>query len=690
MRVTQYPDPVGSRIFAFLAVGIAIAAVAWATRDPSLLAVGIPGLAAGHFYSWRWRGAISTARTLTLFFLMLLLTIYLGRELFLYRVGDRVFIARYLIYGVVLGSFDLMRGKNLAASLVVGALLLVLISELALNLWFLVFAIVFAVLALVAVALGRIDSEKDQAILVGEFNWLTAGKFWMGFTISTLLVASLFFLLMPRLASSQVTQASWLPSRLDLSLGRLTMLPSKPTASVSPGIFPSLQDGGIPSGEHVTLGYVGSPADQPVMHVRSRISSYWRGLTLDKYDGQGWLNSSPQIKLFNENRREFVLPDSSVSLSGERAYWQAYYLLSDQPNAIFTGYKPGRIYLPEGFQAFLEKGTLYRALSSVPYLIPGLLRNDSVAPEDVSNLTLPPISERTTSLAESIVQGAPTDYDKAARLERFLFTNYPYELNVEPLPPGHDAVDFFLFEQQEGYCSHFATTMAVMARHVGLPARVAAGYLPGFIDPMTGAHIVRAGDAHAWVEIHFRRHGWVAFDPTPRSDATSGFAAARNWVYFGLEDFTGVTFSSMLSPLAGNFSFGSLSVPGWAWGALFGMVIAVTVLVLLISQRKVRVRQEVKRYSALDGEPRRTMLNLYSKMVGLLVRNNLPSRQPHEPPYEYSAIISSQIPDGQEIIEWLSHAASSAAYDPRPFNPETVPEARLKLSALRRALVSRR
>ena len=108
MRITNYQ--LSSRLFAFLAVSVAIAAVAWATRDPSLLAIGIPGLAAGHFYSWRRRGAVSTVRTLTLVFLMLLLTIYLGRELFLYRAGDRVFIARYLIYGVVLGSFDLMRG----------------------------------------------------------------------------------------------------------------------------------------------------------------------------------------------------------------------------------------------------------------------------------------------------------------------------------------------------------------------------------------------------------------------------------------------------------------------------------------------------------------------------------------------------------------------------------------------------
>ena len=688
MQIDKYSA--NARFFAFLAVSCSIAAVAWASRDPLLLAIGIPGLAAGHFYSWRRRNVVSKRRTLILL-LFMVLTVYLGGEMLFSGMSDRVLLSRYLIYGLVLGSFDLLRRRNVMASLALGGLLLVLISELALDLWFLVFPVAFTVLALTAVAMGRVVAETSQAVLVGELKWLTAGKVWLSVATGTLLLSAALFLLMPRLASGQVTQATWLPSRLDLSLGGPTMLPSKPSASVSPGIFPSLQDEGtLGDREHVTLGYTGSLADRTVMHVRSRISSYWRGATLDKYDGRGWLSSSPQIKLLNESRREFILPDSKLRLSGEKVYWQAYYLLSDQPNAVFTGYKPGRIYLPQTAQTFLERGTLYRALSLVPYLRPELLRNDSVASEDISNLALPPISERTAALAESIVQGASTDYDKAARLERFLLTNYPYDLNVEPLPPGRDAADFFLFEQQAGYCSHFATSMAVMARHVGLPARIAVGYLPGFIDPMTGAHTVRAGDAHAWVEIHFQRHGWVAFDPTPRTDVTMGFAAGRNWLYFGLEDFTGVTFASILSPRAGNLSLGSLSVSGWLWGMLLGVGGAVTVLTLFLSRRKTRIKQEIRGYSTLDGESRKTMLNLYRKMATLLVKKGLPFRQEYQPPYEYAAIICPQIPDGQEIVEWLTQVASSAAYDPRPFNPPTVQEVRQRLSALRRALAGRR
>lgn len=135
-------------------------------------------------------------------------------------------------------------------------------------------------------------------------------------------------------------------------------------------------------------------------------------------------------------------------------------------------------------------------------------------------------------LAESIVAGAPSDYDMAVRLERFLLENYDYDLRVPPLSRSNDVVDTFLFERHAGYCAQFATTMAVMARLVGLPARVATGYLPGSYSQLTGAHTVRLNDAHAWVEIKFKRFGWVPFDPTPRPDSPwaldVGYAAATS------------------------------------------------------------------------------------------------------------------------------------------------------------------
>src|SRR3989304_7630674 len=146
MRISNYPAI--STLLAFLACSSAIAAVGWSIQDLSLLAIGIPGLAAGHLYSWRRREA-SIRRSLILL-LFMVLTVFLGGDILLSGLSDRLLLSRYLIYGLVLGSFDLMRKRNVMASGIVGALLLVLISELALNLWFLVFVFLFTILALSA------------------------------------------------------------------------------------------------------------------------------------------------------------------------------------------------------------------------------------------------------------------------------------------------------------------------------------------------------------------------------------------------------------------------------------------------------------------------------------------------------------------------------------------------------------
>ncbi len=668
------------RVLAFLAVSSAIAAVSWTIRDPLVAVIGIPGLAAGHYYSWRQR-KFSLRRSLVLL-LFMILTVFLGGDILLSGLSDKLLLSRYLVYGLVLGSFDLVRKRNVIASLILGGLIFVLISELALSLWLLVFFVIFSFLALSAAAVSRFD----QSVLVGKLPLRLAGKLWVSYIVTALLLSTAVFLMMPRVARGQLT-ATWLPSRLDFSLRGMIGLPDKPSASVSPGIlaFPEGEEA-VPGRGYVSLGPTDPSANRAVMYVRSQISSYWRGMTLNRYDGRGWLPSSLQIKLLDENRKEFIFPDSSPNLPEGKVYWQAFYMLSNQPNAVFTGYNPGRIYFPQTGQTSLEKGTLYRALSVIPNIRPELLRDDEAAAEDTLNLALPPITERTVALAESIVQGARTDYDRAARLERFLLSNYDYSLTVEPLPPGRDAVDYFLFEQQSGYCAQFATAMAVMSRRVGLPARIAVGYAPGVIDPMTGAHIVRAGDAHAWVEIHFRRYGWVAFDPTPRPDVALGFAAQRNWLYFGLDSITGVSFSSLLSPVMSSIALNRLPVPGWAWIAFFVTGLTAAGMTLFLRRYRKRTAPETVSYSILGGAERVTMFTLYRKMIALLRKKGLPPRLPHQSLYEYAAFISPRVPRAGELIERLTLAAGAAAYDPKPFPPDTTNIAREWLRQLRQSL----
>ncbi|MBI2872148.1 MAG: DUF3488 domain-containing protein [Chloroflexi bacterium] len=689
MGILKYA--LGSRSLAFGAISSSIAAVAIVSGDALLFVVGVAGLAAGTIYVWRTHYAVSRVRTAVLLLLLLVLLAYLGRDMLFSWTSDRILLARYLVYGLVVTSFDLRTRRNVLGTLVVAGLLFVLLSEVAFGLWFPVLMAVFMLLALAAATVGHAEEESASGVVVvGGGSRLAAGKVWVVFAFGFMLLAAGIFLLMPRFGfGGGLAQASWLPSRIDLTRGGPAGLPSRPSASVSAEILISSQGARAGSSRYVTLGYVGSAADAVVMHVRSPVASYWRGSVLDVYDGAGWLPSVSRMNLVNEGRGEMVFPDSDLTPLGRRWYSQTYYLMADQPNALFTGYNPGRVYLPQTAQISLERGIVYRAVSLLPRVTPGLLRRDTADVDDLAHLGLPPITDRTAALAESIVAGAPTDYDKAVRLEQFLLESYPYDLTVEPVPPGRDAVDFFLFEQQAGYCAQFATAMAVMARQVGLPARVAIGYLPGVYDPMTGAYAVRVGDAHAWVEIHFQNRGWIAFDPTPRSDVALG--GGRSWASLGLLGLAGPGLSSAASSLGKSWLPGGFPTLGWGWLAVAGvaLVIAGSLAALVVLRQKARASRDVRGYTALDGEHRRAVLATYRRMVRLLARKGLPPRRPAQTPVEYARLVAPRLDGGRETVEWLSQAASAAAYDPAPISPSVSTEASDKLTALRRTLAIR-
>lgn len=105
---------------------------------------------------------------------------------------------------------------------------------------------------------------------------------------------------------------------------------------------------------------------------------------------------------------------------------------------------------------------------------------------------------RVTNLATQITAGMPTMYDKVMALESYLRTHYIYDLSVK-VPSGQEAVSWFLFNSgNRGYCTDFATAMAIMARSVGIPARVVSGYAPGTYDSRLNQQIIHGTDAHSW------------------------------------------------------------------------------------------------------------------------------------------------------------------------------------------------
>jgi Transglutaminase-like superfamily len=156
--------------------------------------------------------------------------------------------------------------------------------------------------------------------------------------------------------------------------------------------------------------------------------------------------------------------------------------------------------------------------SYVPNVTATELRSSPATyPQDILDryLVLPYlVPDRVRKLAQQITQDQTNPYDKAKAIETFLRTNYPYDLKVPAPPEGREIADYFLFDLKKGYCDYYATTMVVMARAVGIPARFVSGYSPGSYDAPNAEYVIRELNAHSWAEVYFTGIGWVEFEPT--------------------------------------------------------------------------------------------------------------------------------------------------------------------------------
>ena len=126
------------------------------------------------------------------------------------------------------------------------------------------------------------------------------------------------------------------------------------------------------------------------------------------------------------------------------------------------------------------------------------------------------LPSRVNQLAQEITAGIATPYEKAKAIETYLSSKYVYNfagpLDDNPLPLDRDPVDWFLFDRQVGTSGNFSSAFVVLARSIGIPARVVSGWV---IGQMHESQTVFSDQAHQWAEVAFEDLGWVAFDPTP-------------------------------------------------------------------------------------------------------------------------------------------------------------------------------
>jgi transglutaminase-like putative cysteine protease len=125
----------------------------------------------------------------------------------------------------------------------------------------------------------------------------------------------------------------------------------------------------------------------------------------------------------------------------------------------------------------------------------------------------PVIAFEVKKAAQEATKGASNMYDAATALADYLRT-FKYSTKNDDPPAGQDAMVWFL-QHQVGFCTFFASAMTLMARSLGMPARIAVGFTSGGYDAKTGTYIVKESASHAWTQIYFAQYGWVNFEPTP-------------------------------------------------------------------------------------------------------------------------------------------------------------------------------
>ncbi len=377
---------------------------------------------------------------------------------------------------------------------------------------------------------------------------------------------------------------------------------------------------------------------------------YWRSATYDQYSGQGWYASKTLPLTYEAGATAQSASQPYRRLLREEIQWIGESNgLIHAPGDIVAVDQPYEVAWRTNGDMFAAstEAIAYRADTFALQVTAEQLRAAGTTyPEWVfaRYLQLPErMPERVLTLARDLTATAPTPYDRAAALERYLRESFPYTTDLPAPPHNLDIADYFLFELKKGYCDYYATAMAVLARAAGLPARLVIGYATGTYDAMQARYIITEADAHAWVEIYFPEYGWIPFEPTGGRPLLERAAAADEPMVWPTpqeslrppqtETRTGPTLGQLLLYLSG------------------GVVGAAALLVLLA---------ELEALTLFLHAPEKTPTLLYRRLRKLAAWLHVPLRA-GDTPYEFVAAFDSyvqRLAQNRQFQAWALPAAA--------------------------------
>lgn len=286
-----------------------------------------------------------------------------------------------------------------------------------------------------------------------------------------------------------------------------------------------------------------SMSDQVVMRVQADLADpYWRGTTFNLYTSHGWRNELPSSPISGVNtvpneegagvqKFEYRISPTPLTTTGgpHRTSKQKVLLQGAVFDSLYAVSEPRALILPQSQATIDPAGTLhfgsvnameYEVDSEVSTASPSDLRmTGSDYPSDIRKfyLQMPANEEmvgRWRQTASEATKGLTSAFDRVSTLSQWIGNRCQYNLKADAVPADQDVVDTFLFKQKQGYCDSFASSLAMLCRSIGIPSRVASGFLTGERDSFKHEFVVRERDKHQWTEVYFTGIGWVKFDPT--------------------------------------------------------------------------------------------------------------------------------------------------------------------------------
>jgi protein-glutamine gamma-glutamyltransferase len=437
-----------------------------------------------------------------------------------------------VLFAVVIRMFSLRRERDYTMLAVLAFLMVLASAVLTVDSVFLFFFAAFLLTSVATFVLMEMRRSSRSAQIQARHSndpqehrhlAFSLARLAPALVLMTLLGATAVFFLLPRMSAGYLGSYSF---GTDLSTG---------------------------FSDRVQLGRIGQiqQSNAVVMHIQidgdqqGRYDLYWRGVALGEFDGSSWSNPREQYVLQRRVDGSFAVPAFGTrsvpayavqSSALHKPVRMIHYRVLMEPigtNVFFLA--PWALSVSGAYRMLsADSGaavynldnqhpiTRYEADSDISAPSATELRTsqqDYPAQLAATYLRLPPeLDPRIPKLASQIAGSASNNYDKAVRVESYLKSNFGYTLQL-PQAPVKDPLANFLFERRQGHCEYFSSSMAVMLRSLGIPSRVVNGFRSDEFNDLTENYVVRAKDAHSWVEAYFPSYGWAHFDPTPAGSA---------------------------------------------------------------------------------------------------------------------------------------------------------------------------